>query len=116
MFHCDFAILHRLADIVGKIALEVALAQPGKDLGLLPVNCLLNELQEVADKLPPEMAFAIGRELAVVDKVFETSSGFDPDSIKQLTNWANWMNWLCCWIRKIIASCWSMNCSANRRP
>lgn len=92
MFHRDFEILHRIADVVGKITLEVALAQPGKDLGLLPVNCLLHELQDSAGELPPEIAAGIGRALAVVDNVFETSFVFDPDSIKHLADWANWMN------------------------
>ncbi len=92
MFHRDPENLHRIADVVGQIAREVALAQPGKDLGLLPVNCLLHELQASADKLPPEMAAAIGRALVVVDEIFHTSCAFDADSINRLSDWASWMN------------------------
>ncbi len=92
MFHRDFENLQQIADVVGQIAREVALAQPGKDLGLLPVNCLLHALQDAADKLPPEMAAAIGRALAVMDEIFNTSCAFDADSINRLSDWANWMN------------------------
>ncbi len=92
MFNRDIATLNRISDTVGKISLEVALAQPGKDFGLLPVNCMLLELKDAAAKLPPEINAGVKSALACVDRVFETTGIFDEASIKQLTDWSNWMN------------------------
>ncbi len=92
MFNRDIATLNRISDTVGKISLEVALAQPGKDFGLLPVNCMLLELKDAAAKLPPEINAGVESAIASVDRVFETSGVFDEASIKQLTDWSNWMN------------------------
>jgi two-component system chemotaxis sensor kinase CheA len=92
MFNRDLDTLNRISDTVGKIALEVALAQPGKDFGLLPVNCLLGELKDAAAKLPPEINAAVGHANDIVDGVFNSTGVFDNASIKQLTDCANWMN------------------------
>lgn len=92
MFNRDIATLNRISDTVGKISLEVALAQPGKDFGLLPVNCMLLELKDAAAKLPPELNAGVESAIASVDRVFETTGVFDEASIKQLTDWSNWMN------------------------
>ena len=92
MFNRDIATLNRISDTVGKISLEVALAQPGKDFGLLPVNCMLLELKDAAAKLPPELNAGVESAIASVDRVFETTGVFDEASIRQLTDWSNWMN------------------------
>lgn len=92
MFNRDLETLNRISDTVGKIALEVALAQPGKDFGLLPVNCLLGELQEAAAKLPAEINAAVAQANGVVEEIFNTTGLFSEGTIQRLTDWANWMN------------------------
>ena len=52
MPHRDSEVWNQIIDAVRKLAREIALAQPGQDAGLLPINCLLNELREAAPKLP----------------------------------------------------------------
>ena len=50
MPHRDSEVWNQIIDAVRKLAREIALAQPGQDAGLLPINCLLNELREAAPK------------------------------------------------------------------
>jgi len=92
MFNRDLDTLNQIAETAGRIALEVALAEPGKDFGLLPVNCLLGELTDAAARLPPEINAAVEHATGLVDGVFNSTGTFDETSIKQLTDWANWMN------------------------
>jgi two-component system chemotaxis sensor kinase CheA len=92
MFNHDLETLNRISETVGRIALEVALAQPGRDFGLLPVNCLLGELKDSAPRLPREIAAAIPGAIAIIDQVFEGTGVFDERSIRELTRWCNWMN------------------------
>lgn len=92
MFNRDLETLNQTSDTIGKIALEVALAQPGKDAGLLPVNCLLAEIKDHAAKLPPEIAAGVDVAIGIVDRIFETTGNFDEGSIKELGDWANWIN------------------------
>lgn len=92
MFNRDIDTLNQASETIGKISLEVALAQPGKDAGLLPVNCLLAELKDRAVQLPLEIVSGVDCAVAVIDRVFESTGVFDEAAIKELTDWSNWIN------------------------
>lgn len=80
-------------NVVSQLALELAFAEPGKDIGLLPSNSFLLQVEEIFQKTPPppEIGTAIKLARACVDKVFDTTAKFDAASIEFLSSWGNWM-------------------------
>ena len=82
----------KTCELIEKIALELVFAEPGKDSGLLPINSLLGEIENLSAANPaPEpigRAVAIGRQW--VDTALETG-GFSADAIKQFSSWTAWM-------------------------
>ena len=82
-----------LAELTGKMAMELVYAEAGKDNGLLPANCLLAQIEELAaaDASPPEIqaALAFGRRL--IDQVFNTTGLFDEAGLKQFGDLLNWL-------------------------
>jgi two-component system chemotaxis sensor kinase CheA len=83
------AVFGRLTD---KIALELALAQPGKDDGLLPVNSLLGELEEASQAAPvaPEFGDALVGARAAVEAAFDAGA-FTAEGLERLKAWTAWM-------------------------
>ncbi len=81
-----------LSAIVDKIALEIVFAEPGKDNGLLPINCLLFDLEQIAaDLAPPDpMGSMIQAVRRTVDAVFDRGA-FDVGSLGVLKDWVAWM-------------------------
>jgi two-component system chemotaxis sensor kinase CheA len=90
-------VFARLAELSGKIALELAFAEPGKDNGLLPVNSLLSEIEECAGAatLPADLARALQFVRAWITAIFDSAAVFDASSIQRLSDWANWMQSAC---------------------
>lgn len=84
-------------DFTGKIALELVYAQPGKDVGLLPVNSILGQIEELfAGEAPPDRI----REAVIfarkwIDQTFDTTAAFDADCLKRLSEWCQWMQQAC---------------------
>jgi two-component system, chemotaxis family, sensor kinase CheA len=90
----DFKVsITNLVQLTGKIAMELVYAEPGKDIGLLPVNCLLDQIEEICAAAPPppvlQQAIQLGR--TSVDEIFSTTGLFDPESIAFLGEWSNWL-------------------------
>lgn len=83
-----------LSALVNKIALELVLAEVGKDNGLLPVNSLLGEAEELVPKLglpdPLPGVLKIGRE--TLEASFFTGV-FDAVSLERLRAWAQWIQY-----------------------
>jgi len=90
-------ILTSVAGLSGKIGLELAFAEPGKDNGLLPVNCLLAELEDLiaGAAVPAEITRAIQQARAWVDAMLNATALFDSGTLERLTDWANWMQLAC---------------------
>lgn len=82
--------------VLDGIALELVLAEPGKDNGLLPVNSLLAELEvpRALAGLPDAMTAAIAPARQAVDSTLETGA-FDPDTLDGLRQWVGWMQEAC---------------------
>lgn len=82
-----------LTQLTDKLALELVYAEPGKDAGLLPINCLLGELEERAAPLtlPDPIKSAIARARGWIDRVFENDGLFDPPALERLSDWSQWM-------------------------
>lgn len=78
-------------ELAGKIAVEIGYAEAGQDAGLLPVNALLGELEDLshAEPVPEPLVVGLARAREVVDNVFNTGA-FSAESIRTLRDWANW--------------------------
>jgi len=76
---------YSLSALADKVALELAFAQPGSDLGLLPINSLIIEMEEVCRDDAMAEAIACGR--AIVDGIFADAAQFTADSLAELNEW-----------------------------
>ncbi|GDY21070.1 hypothetical protein LBMAG56_24160 [Verrucomicrobiota bacterium] len=84
------ASLQSLADSLRR---ELAFTKPGSDDGLLPLNYLLGELEELAaaQAFPAEFATALAAPRRCLDALLDRGGLFDPDSIALLKNWLAWL-------------------------
>lgn len=84
--------LAALAQLTEKVAVELVYASPGKDDGLLPINSLLTDMEEIAAQSPllSPMPQALARARLAVDAAFD-KAGFEPLHLQQITSWVKWM-------------------------
>lgn len=82
-----------LSDLAGKIALELVFAEPGKDNGLLPVNCLLSQVEDhcAASSPPPEAQQAISQARLWIDQILNGTGFFDAPTLQLLGAWCSWI-------------------------
>ena len=89
--------LESIAALADKIAFELAFAESGKDDVLLPVNCLLTQLEELGPATPPtpdlDRAIRFARE--GVDKALATAGLLDSTLIKHLGECVSWLQSAC---------------------
>ncbi len=85
-----FAELKSLSE---KIASELVFAEAGKDLGLLPVNSLLGQIEELlaAESAPEPLPQSARLARGWVDGIFETTGTFGIGSLKRLGEWVAWL-------------------------
>ena len=83
----------QLVQLTDKIALELGYVEPGKDSGLLPINCLLGEIESLSAEavLPGPLNDAIRQARAWVDQVFESTGLFEAPAIACFGTWTEWM-------------------------
>jgi two-component system chemotaxis sensor kinase CheA len=81
-----------IEELVGKIAMELVFAEPGKDAGLLPINSLLSEIEDACNASPPpdEVRQAVGLARGWVDAMLDTGA-FTIDHLKRFNLWMTWM-------------------------
>ena len=82
-----------LVQLTEKIALELVYAEAGKDEGLLPINSLLSEMEELAAVAPPPAA--IGEALSLARRSVEAAleaGGFPAAELERLGAWTKWMD------------------------
>jgi len=98
-----FAKLKALGD---KIATELVFAEPGRDLGLLPVNSLLGQIEELTgqEASAEPLARAARPARLWVDAIFASTGTFDLPALQRLGEWAEW------WQTSVSA------CEAQRPP
>ncbi len=86
-------VLARIAEILAQIGEELAFVEEGKDTGLLPINSLVMDLEELPRDGAPE-AFAAG--LTAVrgwlDQILDGPGNFSDQSIRFLNDWHGWMS------------------------
>jgi two-component system chemotaxis sensor kinase CheA len=83
----------KLSQLTSQLVLELIYAEPGKDTGLLPINCLLGEIEELCTATPPPdpipQVLTLGRQW--VDAILYSNGLFDAASLKRLGEWGNWL-------------------------
>jgi two-component system chemotaxis sensor kinase CheA len=82
-----------LSELVGKLSMELVYAEPGKDLGLLPINFLVSQAEEMCSAAAPPAEFqsALNSMRQAIEAIFETTGLFNEVSIKALGDLATWM-------------------------
>ena len=88
----------QLAGIIEKLAAEVVFAEAGKDAGLLPVNSLLRQIEELfaASAAPAPAANAVGLARQWLDEIFNTTGLFSDLAIQRFQRWVEWMQSAVC--------------------
>ncbi len=89
--------LEAIAALADKIAFELAFAETGKDDVLLPVNCLLAQIEDLGPATPPvpeiDRVIKLAREW--VDKAVATTGVLDNALIKRLGECLTWLQTAC---------------------
>jgi two-component system chemotaxis sensor kinase CheA len=85
--------LSAFAQLNSKLALELVFAEPGKDNGLLPINYLLGQMEELCATAPPppQIQKALTQARQWVDCLFSTTGLFNAQTIRQLGGWTRWL-------------------------
>ena len=75
-----------------KISLELVFAEVGKDSGLLPINSLLGQIEDMPLAAAGANALASAVQLARkwIDQVFDASATFDAVTLRLLGEWGGW--------------------------
>ena len=85
-------ILEAVAEVLGRLAEELAFAEPGADTGLLPVNALLLDLEQLpAGTLPASLAAGLRLARGWVDATLDGSGRFSAETLRCLDEWHGWM-------------------------
>ena len=95
--NADLALMAELTD---KLAMELVYGETGTDIGLLPINYLLNQFEEICQKNPPPPAIQIvlGSFRQCIERIFETTGLFSADSLAMLGQATTWLTsaWEAC--------------------
>ena len=82
----------QLKGLTEKLATEIVFAEAGKDAGLLPVNCLLGQVEELLGGAAPALlAQEVRTARQWVDGILETTGVFSAPVLKQFNEWITWM-------------------------
>lgn len=84
-------LLEAVAEVLARIAEELAFAEPGSEAGLLPVNALLMDLEQLPGQfLPPAFRDALALPRAWIDAAIDGSATFDELTLQRLHDWHGW--------------------------
>lgn len=85
--------LTRVSGILSQVALELAFVEPGKDTGLLPINSLVMDLEELPrEGLPPGFSTGLVVVRTWLDRILDGEGMFSAASIQDLNRWHAWMS------------------------
>jgi two-component system chemotaxis sensor kinase CheA len=83
----------RAAKILAQVGEELAFVEAGKDTGLLPINSLLMDFEELPrDNAPAVLATGLTAARALLDQILDGSGIFTGESIRFLNEWHAWMS------------------------
>jgi two-component system chemotaxis sensor kinase CheA len=80
-------------EILGKLGMELAFVEPGQDTGLLPINSLLMDLEELIQAgAPPAIRTALATARGWLDAILDGAGKFTRQSIEDLNAWHAWLS------------------------
>jgi two-component system chemotaxis sensor kinase CheA len=84
--------LAKLTELTSSIGLELVFAEVGKDVGLLPANNLLTQIEEITgDAGHEEVDHVVEFGRAWIDQIFNRNGIFDAQSIQNLNACIQWL-------------------------
>ncbi|MEI7927092.1 MAG: chemotaxis protein CheA [Verrucomicrobiales bacterium] len=76
----------------GQLGVELAFVAPGGDAGLLPINSILMELEDLVDEAwPPEVRGAVASAREWLELIFDGNGQFPAEIIANFNSWHSWM-------------------------
>ncbi len=83
----------RAAKVLAQLGEELAFVEAGKDAGLLPINSLLMDFEELPrENAPAILATGLGEARSLLDQVLDGPGIFTSESIRFLNEWHAWMS------------------------
>ena len=86
-------MLARAAEILGQLGEELAFVEADRDTGLLPINSLVMDFEELPrEDSPAELASGLIAVRALLDQILDGSGKFTDESIQFLNGWHAWIS------------------------
>jgi len=83
----------QVAESHAQLAMELAFVTPGQDIGLLPINSILMDLEDAVQQAAPrEVTSAVAVAKAWMDQIIDGTGKFSTETITNLTSWHEWMS------------------------
>ena len=80
------------AEIVGQLGEELAFVAPNQDTGLLPINRLVMDLEELAETdVPPALSVGLQVARAWLDQTLDGAGKFTEETIRNFNQWHEWI-------------------------
>jgi two-component system, chemotaxis family, sensor kinase CheA len=85
--------LIRAAEILAQVGEELAFVEADRDTGLLPINSLVMDFEELPrEGAPAVLATGLAAVRALLDQILDGPGKFTGESIRFLNEWHSWMN------------------------
>jgi two-component system chemotaxis sensor kinase CheA len=85
--------LERAAKILAQVGEELAFVEEGLDTGLLPINSLVMDFEELPSAgAPAVLATGLAAARALLDQILDGRGKFTGESIQCLNDWHSWMS------------------------
>jgi two-component system chemotaxis sensor kinase CheA len=85
-------VLSRAAEILSLVGEELAFVEAGQDTGLLPINSLVMDFEELPRvDAPAELTAGLGAIRSWLDKILDGTGKFTAETIRSLNEWHGWM-------------------------
>jgi len=82
----------QVIELHAQLAMELAFVSPDQDTGLLPINSILMDLEDlVQQEAPVEITSAVVVAKSWLDGIFDSTGKFSAEAIANLTTWHEWM-------------------------
>jgi two-component system, chemotaxis family, sensor kinase CheA len=82
----------RTADLIDQLGEELAFVAPDQDIGLLPINRFVMDLEEIAEgDVPPPLTAGLQVARAWLDQALDGPGKFTKETIRNFNEWHAWM-------------------------
>jgi two-component system, chemotaxis family, sensor kinase CheA len=86
-------VLVRATEILAQVGEELAFVEEGQDTGLLPINSLVMDFEELPrEGAPAVFGTGLAAARALLDQILDGPGKFTGESIRFFNDWHSWMN------------------------